>query len=59
MNGALIKGWFEDDAVERANESVAMLTMHAVQTANNAKLERKDFLIEEMPQIAAENCLST
>ena len=51
----LINGWCEEDAIERANESVAMLTMHAVQTMQ--ELERKDFLKEEMPQTTAENCL--
>ena len=52
-----IKGWCEEDAIERANESVAMLTMHAVQTANDARAREERLFEEEMPQTTAENCL--
>ena len=37
----LIKGWCEEDAIERATESVAMLTEHAVQAANDARTREK------------------
>ena len=43
--GNSIKGWCEEDAIERANESVATLTMHAVQTAKDARA-REERLFE-------------
>ena len=41
----LIKGWRGEDAIERANESVAILTMHSVQAAKDARA-REERLFE-------------
>ena len=44
MRNLIKEGWFEEDANEKANEFVAMLIMHAEQTAKDARARRERLL---------------